>query len=223
MNANANMQTETVSSILGKRASLRSLACGFRANAGGSSRPLSCSASALKEPDAVFSVGIRAQCDDSADASAFSSQACNSVDPCLSSNCDGTKAKCVRKGASYTCRCVDGYSGAGTTGTCVDIDECATGCHTCTPAQTCVNYNLHSSPWKRFDCVDKLVAYNTFISETTQPLTLKTWASAASPNLCLTHRQLCGMQASALCSFWEVGADRVRRRARTPAAAMFTE
>jgi hypothetical protein len=189
-NANSNMQTDTISSILGKQASLRSLACGFTANSGGSSRPLSCSASALKELDVVFSVGIRSQCDDTSAAAAFSSSACSNVDPCLSNNCDGTKATCRRKGESFMCECKPGYSGTGTTGTCVDIDECATGCHTCSAAQTCVNYNLHSSPWKRFDCVDKLVAYNTFISETTQTLTLKTWASAASPNLCITHRQL---------------------------------
>jgi hypothetical protein len=184
------MQTDTLSSILGKRASLRSLACDFAANPGGASRPLACSASAHNEMDVVFSVGIRSQCDDTADASAFSSGGCSSVDPCISNNCDGTKATCKRKGASFTCECVSGYTGAGTTGTCVDIDECAVGCHTCSAAQTCINRNLHTNPWKRFDCVDTLVAYNSFISETTQTQTLMTWAYAASPNTCFTHRQL---------------------------------
>jgi hypothetical protein len=184
------MQTDTLSSILGKRASLRSLACDFAANPGGASRPLACSASAHNEMDVVFSVGIRSQCDDTADASAFSAGGCSSVDPCISNNCDGTKATCKRKGASFTCECVTGYTGAGTTGTCVDIDECAMGCHTCSAAQTCINRNLHTNPWKRFDCVDTLVAYNSFISETTQTQTLMTWAYAASPNTCFTHRQL---------------------------------
>lgn len=189
-NANANMQTETVSSIIGKRALLRSLACDFMANPGSASRPHSCSSSALKQSSVVFSVGIRSQCDDTADAAAFSSGGCSSTDPCISNNCDGNKAVCRRKGASFICECLAGYSGAGTTGTCVDIDECATGCHTCSASQTCVNYNLHTNPWKRFECVDKLVDYNSFVSETTQTLTLKTWAYAASPSVCVTHRQL---------------------------------
>jgi hypothetical protein len=184
------MQTGTISSILGKRASLRSLACGYVANPGSASRTSSCSSSAQKEPGVVFSVGIRAQCDDTADASAFSSGGCSNVNPCTSNNCDGSKATCKRRGASYKCECLAGYSGAGTTGTCVDIDECATGCHSCNAAQVCVNRNLHTSPWKRFECVDKLVSYDSFVSPTTQTLTLKTWASAASPTLCVTHRQL---------------------------------
>ena len=184
------MQTDTTSSILGKPAFLRSPSCGFVANPGGASRSHSCSSSAFKQTDVVFSVGIRSKCDDTADASALSSSGCSNADPCLSNNCDGSKAICRRKGASFTCECAAGYSGQGTTGTCVDIDECATGCHTCSASQTCVNYNLHSSPWKRFDCVDKRVSYGSFISETTQTLTLKTWAYAASPNICLTHRQL---------------------------------
>jgi hypothetical protein len=189
-NANANMQTDTTSSLLGTQAFLHSLACGFVANAGGASRPHACSSSALKQAAVTFSVGIRSQCDDTADANAFSSGGCSNVDPCLSNNCDGSKATCKRKGASFTCQCIAGYSGSGTSGTCVDINECATGCHTCTAAQTCINYNLHTNPWKRFDCVDKLVTYGSVISETTQTLTLRTWAYSASPNLCVTHRQL---------------------------------
>jgi hypothetical protein len=49
---------------------------------------------------------------------------------------------------------------------------------------------LHSNPWKRYECIDKLVAHNSLISETTQTLSLLAWAYASSPGVCVTHRQL---------------------------------
>ena len=44
-------------------------------------------------------------------------------------------------------QCPKGTTGDGVT--CVDIDECKTGAHTCTSAQECVNV------WTSFKCDDK--------------------------------------------------------------------
>ena len=63
------------------------------------------------------------------------------INECASSNannCD-VRANCTNTEGSFSCSCMSGYSGAGTTATCMDIDECALDIDSCDIHADCNN------------------------------------------------------------------------------------
>ncbi|XP_078484270.1 uncharacterized protein LOC108950242 [Ciona intestinalis] len=57
---------------------------------------------------------------------------------CQTGMCD-MKATCIKSSTSFVCKCKAGYTGRGLPGECIDIDECATGWHSCPVGANCTN------------------------------------------------------------------------------------
>ncbi|XP_067936857.1 latent-transforming growth factor beta-binding protein 2-like [Watersipora subatra] len=63
-------------------------------------------------------------------------ETCQDINECTTGQSCSLKAECVNTPGSFTCSCLDGYTGDGVV--CANINECALGVHNCaTPLATC--------------------------------------------------------------------------------------
>ena len=58
-------------------------------------------------------------------------------DPFLTDPCLEEPQQCLNVVGSYVCGCKEGYTPIGNTTTCIDVDECVQGTHSCTKGETC--------------------------------------------------------------------------------------